>query len=261
MSAKSSDSHREEVAERSQKSPRLNHWKMLVVLPLWVGLAFLVSNLAVAYTFSLLELFFHVSLESYFRPAILQTTLATIIYALTIAIVIFVPYRWGNRTNLQTLGLHRLPSWSDIGLAPVAFVLYTFIVAIVLALVSSWLPGIPLDQTQDIGFKALGTRLDNMLAFITLVVMAPLAEETLFRGYLYGKLKKYVPAIYAAIATSLLFGLAHFQLNVGIDVFVLSLILCGLRSLTGSIWAGILVHMVKNALAYYLLFVKPLIGG
>jgi membrane protease YdiL (CAAX protease family) len=78
---------------------------------------------------------------------------------------------------------------------------------------------------------------------------------------LYGKLKNRVPAVVAAIVTSLLFGLAHFQWNVAIDVFILSLILCALRSLTGSIWAGVLVHVIKNSLAYYLLFVAPLIGG
>jgi membrane protease YdiL (CAAX protease family) len=100
-----------------------------------------------------------------------------------------------------------------------------------------------------------------MLAFVTLVVLAPIAEETLFRGYLYGKLKGHVPAIIAAIATSLLFGVAHMQWNVGIDVFILSLVLCGLRSLTGSIWSGILVHMIKNAIAFYFLFINPILGG
>jgi membrane protease YdiL (CAAX protease family) len=103
--------------------------------------------------------------------------------------------------------------------------------------------------------------MDNILAFITLVVIAPFAEELLFRGYLYGKLKSNVPTVVAAITTSLLFGLAHQQLNVGIDVFILSLVLCTLRSLTGSIWAGVLVHIIKNALAYYLLFVAPLMGA
>jgi membrane protease YdiL (CAAX protease family) len=125
----------------------------------------------------------------------------------------------------------------------------------------SWVPGFPIDQAQDIGFKVYGSRLDNILAVVTLVIMASVAEEVLFRGYLYGKLKNSVPAIIAALATSLLFAAAHGQLNVAVDVFVLSLILCGLRSLTGSIWAGILVHMIKNAIAYYALFVSPFVGG
>jgi membrane protease YdiL (CAAX protease family) len=260
MSEKSSNNSDETVAAKPQHKKRQYQWKMLGLLPLWVGGAFLVSNLIVAAVLLVLG-WFHISLETYLRPAILQTVIATVIYVITIAIVIAVPYKWGRRTDLNILGLQRLPSWTDIGLTPVAFVVYTLIVTILLALLASWFPALPLNEAQDVGFKSLGSRVDNMMAFVTLVVLAPLAEETLFRGYLYGKLKRYVPAIWAAVATSLLFGVAHFQLNVGIDVFVLSLILCGLRSLTGSIWAGVLVHMTKNALAYYLLFIRPLIGG
>jgi membrane protease YdiL (CAAX protease family) len=174
-----------------------------------------------------------------------------------------VPYiiRRKLTTHFKTVGLGRLISWTDIGLAPVTFFVYTLITTVVLATITTTFPGFPSDQVQLTGFNAFGSRTDNMLAFLTLVILAPLAEETLFRGYLYGKLKGYVPAIVAALATSLLFGIAHMQWNVGIDVFILSLFLCGLRSLTGSIWAGVLVHMIKNGIAYYIIFIYPLVGG
>jgi hypothetical protein len=61
----------------------------------------------------------------------------------------------------------------------------------------------------------------------------------------------------AIIITSLLFGAVHGQWNVAIDVFVLSLVLCSLREVTGNIWAGVLLHMLKNGLAFYLLFINP----
>lgn len=249
----SDKSHSEEVHKKYD-------WSMLALLPLWVTAAFLASNLIVLALLSVLT-WLHMPLDGILRPAVLQTGIATLIYAITIAIVIGVPYFWRHTTNPALLGLSRLVTWTDIGLAPVVFIVYTLIVSSLLALIAAWIPSFPIDQTQDVGFQAFGTQFDNILAFVTLVIMAPLAEEVLFRGYLYGKLKGHVPAIVAAIATSLLFGLAHMQWNVGIDVFVLSLILCGLRSLTGSIWAGILVHMIKNGIAYYLLFISPLIGG
>lgn len=237
-------------------------WPMLVLLPLWVLLAFVASSWvvsAVLYIASWLSF----PIDSYVRPSVLQTILAVIVYALTLSIVIAGPYLWKKRpiVPLQTLGLARLPTWTDIGLAPITYFAYVIITASLLAAVMSWFPGFPLDQAQDVGFQAMGSRIDNLLAFLTLVVLSPLAEETLFRGYLYGKLKAYVPAVLAALVTSLLFALVHFQLNVGIDVFVLSLFLCGLRSLTGSIWAGVLVHMIKNGVAYYALFVSPFIGA
>jgi membrane protease YdiL (CAAX protease family) len=53
---------------------------------------------------------------------------------------------------------------------------------------------------------------------------------------------------------SALFGLAHMQWNVAIDVFVLSMVACYLRELTGSIWAGIILHCLKNLIAFIALF-------
>ncbi len=246
----------------SRKEKRTYIWRMLVLLPAWVTVAFVASNLLIAGALLVLD-WLHMPADSFLRPAILQMAVSTLVYALTISIAIAGPYalRRKYKTSLADVGLSRLVSWADIGLAPVTFIVYTVVVSIVLAFVMAMFSGFPADQAQDVGFRAFGSRTDNLLAFVTLVVLAPLAEETLFRGYLYGKLKQYVPVVVAALTTSLLFAVAHFQLNVGVDVFVLSLFLCGLRSLTGSIWAGVLVHMIKNGIAYYLLFISPLMGG
>ena len=270
MSAKSSDKPRKTLKHRvkhaatkvaGQKPEGGWNWAMLAILPIWVFAAFIFSSFAVAAILGFLS-WVNLPLDNYFRPAVLRTGIALLIYAFTLAIVIGGPYVWRRQsTSLQTLGLTRMVSWTDIGLAPVVYIAYMLVLVTVFATISSWIPSLPLDQVQDVGFDAFGSRTDNLLAFLTLVVLSPIAEETLFRGYLYGKLKTYVPVVVAAIVTSLLFALVHFQLNVGIDVFILSLFLCGLRSLTGSIWAGVLVHMIKNGVAYYILFVSPLIGG
>ena len=56
------------------------------------------------------------------------------------------------------------------------------------------------------------------------------------------------------LIVSILFGVLHGQWNVGVNVFALSLVLCGLREITGTIYAGMIVHILKNALAFYLLY-------
>jgi membrane protease YdiL (CAAX protease family) len=63
----------------------------------------------------------------------------------------------------------------------------------------------------------------------------------------------------AILITSTLFGLIHGAWNVGIDTFALSIVLCVVRLKTGSLWASILIHMTKNAIAFYLLFINPLL--
>jgi len=268
MSEKSSNStsrHLGRIARSAQhvqarKQKRHYRWWMALVVPAWVFVAFYASQLIVVGVLYLLN-WFHIPLVESVSNAVFQTAISAIIYVLTIVIVVGLPFAIRRyETTLEQMGLTRLPSWADIGLAPLTYIVYAILVAIVMAAVVQ-IPGFPADQAQDVGFKTFGTRMDNLLAFGTLVVLAPIAEETLFRGYLYGKLKGYLPTVIAAIVTSLLFGIVHMQWNVGVDVFVLSLMLCALRSLTGSIWAGVLVHMIKNAIAYYVLFISPMIGG
>ena len=96
------------------------------------------------------------------------------------------------------------------------------------------------------------------MAFISLVVVAPVAEELIFRGWLYGKLRAKIPAIPAMLVVSILFGIVHGQWNVGVTVFVMSIAMCTLREITGTIWGGILIHILKNGIAFYFLYVNPM---
>ena len=112
-------------------------------------------------------------------------------------------------------------------------------------------------KNEDVGFRQLNQRYEYILAFTTLIIIAPIAEEILFRGYLYGKLKKFVPIWVAILVTSALFGSIHGAWNLAIDTFALSIVLCLLRESTGNIWASILLHMAKNGIAFYILFINP----
>lgn len=263
MSAKSLSSRPSgaliDLAIKGQFTKRQTKWLVLIGLPLWVAASFVLSQVLLVALLWLLKIA-GLSPLSYMTETVANTIIAALVYILSLTIAAGAPLLvWKRKVSLETFGLQRLPTWADIGLSPLAFCLYALATSIVMAMVMM-IPGFPIDEVQDTGFKAFGSRTDNLLAFITLVVLAPIAEEALFRGYLYGKLKRHAHGIIAAVITSVLFGAVHWQLNVAVDVFVLSMVLCGLRSLTGSIWAGVLVHMIKNGIAYYLLFIAPLIG-
>ena len=47
----------------------------------------------------------------------------------------------------------------------------------------------------------------------------------------------------------------HGQWNVGVNVFAMSIVLCTLREITGTIYAGILLHMLKNTIAFVLVYI------
>lgn len=200
---------------------------------------------------------FGVSFES-LNATVFNSVGGAVIYTLAIVLVIGVPW-WIKRrpTTKEELGIQRWPKWTDILWTPVGMVAYLILTAIISAATIYLLPFVDRSQVQETGFAQISTQLEYILAFISLVVIAPIAEEVLFRGYLLGKLRKYAPLWVAILITSLLFAVVHFQWNVGIDVFALSIILCLLRVFTKSLWTPILLHMLKNGVAYYFLFINP----
>lgn len=242
----------------SDNKPSLQKRATVVLgLLFWVTLGFVAAQALITAVVFVLSRTGIVAFES-INQTILQTVFAALVYIVTLAIVVGLPW-WIRKfkTSRKELGLTRLPSWLDLALAPAGFIIYMLATVAITSLASQLVPGFDLNQTQETGFGNIAYRYEFILAFVTLVVLAPIAEEVLFRGYLYGKLRKYAPAWVVILLTSALFGAVHGQWNVALDVFALSLVLCTLREITGSVWAGIVLHMMKNALAFYILFINP----
>lgn len=153
------------------------------------------------------------------------------------------------------------PRFRDIGYALLGYGIYFVSYLIIILIASHFSNLINMDQPQKIGFdEAYGRQL--WLVFVSLVVLPPIAEEIMFRGYLFSSLRQKFRLRYALIATSVLFGIAHLQFGSGapllwvaaLDTFTLSCVLCYLRERTGSVWAGVGVHALKNAVAFIALF-------
>lgn len=168
------------------------------------------------------------------------------------------------KLSLASIGLRR-PRWSDpfYGLAalPVYFILYLLSVVIV----KHFVPSLDLNQQQQIGFDNIHGTAALVLTFLSLVILPPIAEEIMVRGFLYSSLKKGLPLIAAAIVTSGIFAAAHLPEGgatgplyiAALDTFVLSLVLIYLREKTAGLWASITLHAGKNGIAFFALFIAP----
>lgn len=156
------------------------------------------------------------------------------------------------------LGLTDTPTLTDIGLAPVGYIVYVIFANILTAIFSafSWFNA---KETQDIGFAYFITTADRMFAIIAVVFVAPIAEEVIMRGWLYGKLRNRTGIVVALIITSLVFAALHGQWNVAVVTFALSAVLCGLREITGTIWSGIILHILVNGVAFYLRYIAQIV--
>jgi hypothetical protein len=144
------------------------------------------------------------------------------------------------------------PTWQLFGKAILGFLAY-IVATIILASLYQYLFHQP-DQPQNVGYsKGLGG-LDLVLAGITLVVLIPLKEELIFRGFMFAGFRRRLPFWIAATGVSAIFGLVHGQWNVGIDVFAMSMVSCYLVEHTKSLWPSIFLHAIKNCVAFYLLY-------
>lgn len=227
-------------------------------LPAWVFIGFMAAQAAVIAVIRMLQtLTVPVDMVN---ASLLQLVAGGIIYALAVAIVLGVPFLVKKaRTTKKELGLHRLPTWMDIVWAPAGAVVYVILTAIITAFAMTFLTFVNYEQPQETGFTNITYRYEFIMAFVMLVIIAPIAEEVLFRGYLLGKLRKHAPLWVSILVTSVVFAVVHFAWNVGLDVFALSIVLCLLRVVSGSLWPSILLHMLKNGAAFYFLFINPMV--
>jgi len=230
---------------------------MALALPAWVFVGFMVAQVIVGLLLSLFS-YLKIPLKNIDESTV-QTIGSIVIYILALSIVIGLPWAVKKfKTSKQELGLDSTMTWTDLLLAPAAFIVY-ILLSFVCTSIASHFPFYNVDQVQETGFSGLSHGYEYFLAFFTLVIVAPVSEEILFRGYLLGKLRKYIPVWAAILITSLLFGIVHFAWNVSVDVFALSIVLCLLRIQTGRLWPSILLHMIKNGIAFYFLFINPLL--
>jgi len=89
------------------------------------------------------------------------------------------------------------------------------------------------------------------------VIVAPVAEEVLFRGYIYGVIRRYGGRVPALLTSSLLFAAIHVHLPSLLGLGILAVILCLLYERTGSLWAPITMHAAFNASTIVLLILLP----
>jgi uncharacterized protein len=167
-----------------------------------------------------------------------------------------------KKSSFRAIGLKK-PRLSDVGQAILGFGAY-FVLYIVAFEITMWLaPGVNVDQQQQLGFDTETTGLALGLVFVSLVVLPPLVEEIVVRGFMFSGLRTKMSFIKAAVVSSVIFGIAHLQFGSGapllwiaaIDTFILGMVLAYLREKSGSLIAPILLHALKNAIAFSLLFV------
>lgn len=94
-------------------------------------------------------------------------------------------------------------------------------------------------------FLQAGPALKIMLA-ISAVIIAPVAEEIFFRGYLYGVVKSYSDRWFAALFSALIFAGVHSHVASLVPLFVLAMGLALAYESTGCLLVPMFMHAIFN---------------
>ena len=155
-------------------------------------------------------------------------------------LIIVFAYR---RVNPMSLGFGMF-EWSTLGLGcGLLIVSYGIILAhnAILTLLGV--------DTQGEQILQLFSALDSPVWFILVgVIFAPFVEELFFRGFLFQGFRQKYGWVSGAFLSSIIFGLAHLDLVAFIPTSILGFLLAYMYHRSNSVWPGIILHVLVNAL-------------
>jgi membrane protease YdiL (CAAX protease family) len=89
---------------------------------------------------------------------------------------------------------------------------------------------------------------------------APFGEELFFRGVLYTMFRERWAIWFSVVISSLLFGLIHGNIAVGLTGFLLGIVAALVFEYSKSLWTAVLVHSINNSLKIGLLYLLVELG-
>lgn len=115
-------------------------------------------------------------------------------------------------------------------------------------------------ETQDV-IRVLqqSPSLDSTIALLfAALVVAPIGEECVFRGFLYTTLRRQCGALPAALAAGLFFGAVHVSLPQLLPLSVFGIAQCWVYEKSRTLWAPIATHFLFNASSAFFVLFAPM---
>ena len=112
-----------------------------------------------------------------------------------------------------------------------------------------WLNALEQSQVELLEGILLGGDLSTPFLFVVLALTPAICEELLFRGYLQRQVERRLGAVASIVLVGVLFGLYHLRLSQVVPLSILGIYLGYVVWATGSLWSGVLVHLLNNGLA------------
>ncbi len=259
--------------DKDNKSKIVNDNKKDKLWGFWAGFFYSVLIFIIAQLFPIVLVLYPVLIKHYtFHQAL--NWLGVSIYAQFFTVLIFelliilsiLFFLKRKKLKYKVIGLRKFV-YKDILYGFVGIFIYFILYFLVVFIISMVFKNLNINQKQNVGFNSATGFIELTITFLSLVIIAPIAEEMLFRGFLYTTFRGKLPIFWAAILTSIIFASLHLPEGVGgplwigaLDTFTLSMVLVYLREKTGGLYSGMIVHGLKNGLAFFILYISPIIA-
>ena len=205
-------------------------WRILRAMSwcLWAVVAWILAAFLIAFVTVLIVRYAGVDLlDSIGGQIAVQAILSVLILAFVVK-----PIYWVGKNRklskakrradqMKVTGFNRLPNSSDLMPFVYGVLAYYGIGLAVMTVMGFFVPESYLTQPQNLGISGNVVWLDLISIFVLYCVITPVCEELIFRGFLQYKVEHNLGFWPAAIIVSVLFAVAHGQLNAAITTFVL----------------------------------------
>jgi membrane protease YdiL (CAAX protease family) len=150
--------------------------------------------------------------------------------------------------NNQQFGIKQISNWTQ-SFTKIWCIIFVFSTISHLMLIEF--------PVQDIVNKLKNEHFENkILIIISVLFVAPLTEEVVFRKFLYRSIKKSLGPGISAIVSSLLFSLVHFSTSSFIVLFLLGLFFCYYYEKYKTICAPVWIHFNFNLFSTILILIR-----
>ena len=237
---------------RKKESAPYKLWRILYPLLLELGISIACSNLIVA----LIIMFsrdLYTANQVYSRNSILIMGIMDCVIILVFALL----YRADERKRALSGPAEGILRMGHVNfLQIVAVILFVCGLSAVITMLTSY---IPIPKSDE--YSTLEKSIENsgvVLQLLVICVSGPLAEELLYRGIIFRRIRDYLGCGWAAVLSGLIFGIAHGNLEQGIYAMLFGIVLALIYEHYGTIWAPIAAHTANNVIAT---FVDPIFSG
>ena len=171
----------------------------------------------------------------------------TLVSGLLTAAVVLAFYLIRRKKLSEALWLRPVPAPALLTGASLAPALYFVVSVVLLVLPEAW--------TESYGEASAGIATGTVVGVVSVVAVAPVVEEFIFRGLVMTRLHQVMSGWLAVLLSAAVFGLCHGELVWFCYAFALGAFFGFIDLRAGSILPSILGHMVFNAIGQIMTFV------